>query len=89
MSSSSSFSSIYSNASTHTQGEMENEIDESEQFEAKSRDEESHQYMDAYSDEPIADEIWNQNYYRRQNEETERMNEWGLRLNGSKPVTSW
>ena len=37
MSSSSSFSSIYSNASTHTQGEMENEIDESEQFEAKSR----------------------------------------------------
>ena len=51
--------SIYSNASAHTQGEMENEIDESEQFEAKSRDEESHQYMDAYSDEPIADEIWN------------------------------
>ncbi len=57
MSSSSSFSSIYSNASTHTQGEMENKIDESEQFEAKSCDEESHQYMDAYSDEPIAHEI--------------------------------
>ncbi len=89
MSSSSSFSSIHSNASTRTKGEMENEIDESEQFEAESRDEESHQYMDAYSDEPIADEIWIQNYYRRRNEETERMNELGLRLNGSKPVTSW
>ncbi len=57
MSSSSSFSSIYSNASTHTQGKMENKIDESEQFEAKSGDEESHQYLDVYSDEPIADEI--------------------------------
>ena len=38
---------------------------------------------------PMKSEIWIQNYYRRQNEETERMNELGLRLNGSKPVTSW
>ena len=45
--------------------------------------------MDAYSDEPIADENWLQEYYRRREEEAEKVKELQLRWKESKPVTSW
>ena len=96
MSSSNSFSSIYSKASASASLEIEDEQHETENLIERSQDEGAHgshdsesYYMDPYSDEPIADENWLQQYYRRREEEAERMNELQLRWNGSEPVTSW
>ena len=93
---SNSFSSTHSKASTSTPLEIEDEQYESENLIEKSHDEGtqgSHDgenyYMDAYSDEPIADENWLQEYYRRREEEAEKVKELQLRWNESKPVTSW
>ena len=38
---------------------------------------------------PIADENWLQEYYRRREEEAEKVKELQLRWNESKPVTLW
>ena len=95
MSSSNSFSSTRSKASTSTPLEIEDEQHEYENLIEKSRDEgtSSHDgenyYMDAYSDEPTADENWLPEYCRRREEEAEKVKELQLQWNESKPVTSW
>ena len=38
--------------------------------------------LEAYFDEPIADEVWLEDYHRRREELQ-------LRWNGTKPITSW
>ena len=45
--------------------------------------------MEDYVDEPIADDAWLEDYYRRRKENNERMAELNLRWNGSKAGTSW
>ena len=96
MSSSNSFSSTHSKASTSTPLEIRDGQYESENLIEKSHDEGTqgsqdgeNYYMDAYSDEPVADENWLQEYYRRREEEAEKVKELQLRWNESKPVTSW
>ena len=39
--------------------------------------------------EPIADEAWLTEYYRKREEDEERMKDLELRFKGNKPVTSW
>ena len=97
MSSSNSFSSVCSNVSASMPYEMEDERQESEKcdFEIglEDLDEDSHidenTDLEAYFDEPIADDAWLEDYYRRREENNERMAELDLRWNGSKAVTSW
>jgi hypothetical protein len=93
MSSSNSFSSVYSNASASMPYEMEDERQESEKCDFEVDSEDSHiddnTDLEAYFDEPIADDVWLEDYRRRQEENNERMAELELRWNGSKPVTSW
>ena len=96
MSSSNSFSSTHSKASTSTPLEIRDGQYESENLIEKSHDEGTqgsqdgeNYYMDAYSDEPVADENWLQEYYRRREEEAEKVKKLQLRWNESKPVTSW
>ncbi len=96
MSSSNSFSSTYTNDTTSTPIEVEDELHERENIhvelddeDSHGHDDESHDSMNAYSDEPIADENWLRDYHRRQQEDEQRMNELEIRLNGGNPVTSW
>jgi hypothetical protein len=42
-----------------------------------------------YTDEPLADESWVEEYERRQDEYTREIEELNLRLNGQNPVNSW
>ena len=93
MSSSNSFSSVYSIASASMRYEMEDERQESEKCDFEVDREDSHiddnTDLEAYFDEPIAEDVWLEDYHRRQEENNERMAELELRWNGSKPVTSW
>jgi hypothetical protein len=43
----------------------------------------------AYTDEPLADELWVEEYERRQDEYTSKIEELNLGLNGQNPVNSW
>ena len=43
----------------------------------------------AYTDEPLADDSWVEEYIQRQEEYTQEMKELSLRLNGQTPVISW
>ena len=45
--------------------------------------------LKAYFDEPIADEVWLEDYHRRREENNKRMAELELCWNGTKPITSW
>ena len=42
-----------------------------------------------YTDEPLADESWVEEYERRQGEHDREMNKLSLRLNGQNHVDSW
>ena len=42
-----------------------------------------------YTDEPLADESWVEEYERRREEHDREVNELSLRLNGQSPVNSW
>ena len=91
MSSSNSPASVSSNSSIGIQCEIEDEFVETE---SKAQFEASHSgHVDsdeeAYLDEPIADEAWLTEYYRKREEDEERMKELELRFKGNKPVTSW
>lgn len=89
MSSSSSFSSARSNISANMAYEIEEELLESEKsdFEAGHIDDDSD--MEAYFDEPIADEVWLAEFNRRRQQDDERTRELQLRWNGNKPLTTW
>ena len=90
MSSSNSFSSVHSNPSASMPYEIEDELLESDfevDREGGNIDDDSD--MEAYFDEPIADEVWLEEYNQRREEDNERMRELQLRWNGNKPVTSW
>ena len=92
MSSSSSFSSARSNLSANMAYEIEEELLESEKsdFEAGQGghvDDDSD--MEAYFDEPIADEVWLAEFNRRREQDDERMRELQLRWNGNTPLTTW
>lgn len=93
MSSSNSFSSVYGNASASMSYEMEDERQESEKSDFELDREDSHiddnTDLEAYFDEPIADDVWLEDYHRRREDNNERMTELELRWNESKPVTSW
>ncbi len=93
MSSSSSFSSVRSNPSANMPYEIEEELLESEKSDFEADHEGSHvdddSDIEAYFDEPIADEVWLAEYNRRREEGNEKMRELQLRWNGNKPVTSW
>lgn len=43
----------------------------------------------AYTDEPLADDSWVEEYIQRQEEYTRELEELSLRLNGQTPVISW
>ena len=43
----------------------------------------------AYTDEPLADDSWVEEYLSRQEERSREMTELTLRLNGENPVNSW
>ena len=43
----------------------------------------------AYTDEPLADDSWVEEYIQGQEEYTQEMEELSLRLNGQTPVISW
>ena len=86
MSSSRSNSSSYSNVSANNLYEVEDELKGSE----KSDDEDNaNSDIEAYFDEPMADEAWLADYLRRREEDEERQQQLQLRLNGNEPVTSW
>ena len=97
MSSSNSFSSVHSNGSASTPYEMEDERQESEKCDVevdrtvdrKDGHIEENTDLEAYFDEPIANEVWLENYHRRREENNKRMAELELRWNGTKPITSW
>lgn len=100
MSSSNSFSSAYSNPELELPYEMEGEREEiASNFEVEVDDEgdqvdpnidmESGDCMEAYFDEPIANEIWLAEYERKREEENMRLEELELRWTGRKPVDSW
>ena len=46
-------------------------------------------HLGGYFDEPIADEVWLEDYHRRQEENNKRMAQFELCWNGSKPITLW
>ena len=89
MSSFSSFSSVRSSSSANKRYEIEEELesDLDVQHEDGHVDEDSN--IEAYFDEPIADEVWLAEYNRRREEDNERMRELQLRWNGDKPLVSW
>ncbi|XP_028394439.1 uncharacterized protein LOC114544657 [Dendronephthya gigantea] len=96
MSSSSSFSSVNSNTATIMPYEMEDERKESEKCDAEfDPDIPEDSQMDdntdpeAYFDEPIADNVWLENYNRAREENNQTMAELELRWNGRKTLTSW
>ena len=93
MSCSSSFSSVPSNPSANMPYEIEEEQLESEQSDFEVGQEGGHvdddSDMEAYFDEPIADEVWLAEYNKRREEDEERMRQLELRWNGNKPVTTW
>ena len=93
MSSSSSFSSVRSNPSANMPYEIEEKLLESEKSDFEVGQEGGHvdddSDMEAYFDEPIADEVWLAEYNKRREEDEERMRELELRWNGNKPVTTW
>ena len=93
MSSSSSFLSVRSNPSANMPYEIEEELLESEKSDFEVGQEGGHvdddSDMEAYFDEPIADEVWLAEYNKRREEDEERMRELELRWNGNKPVTTW
>ena len=91
MSSSNSHSSVSSNSSISIPCEIEDEFVETE---SKAEFEASHgghvdSDEEAYLDEPIADKAWVTEYYRKREEDEERMKDLELRFIGNKPVTSW
>ena len=43
----------------------------------------------AYADEPLADDLWVEEYLQRQEEYTREIEELSLRLNGETPLMSW
>ena len=93
MSSSSSFSSVRSSSSANKYYEIEEELLESEKSDLDVQHEDGHvdddSDIEAYFDEPIADEVWQAEYNRRREEDNERMRELQLRWNGDKPLVSW
>ena len=93
MSSSSSFSSVRSSSSANKHFEIEEELLESEKSDLDVQHEDGHvdddSDIEAYFDEPIADEVWLAEYNRRREEDNERMRELQLRWNGDKPLVSW
>ena len=93
MSSSNSFSSMYSNATKSTPVEIKDELRECENINLESDNEDSHDdechNLYAYSDEPIADENCLPDCHQRQLEDEQRINDLQLRLDGINPVTSW
>ena len=93
MSSSSSLSSVRSSSSADKEYEIEEELLESEKSDFEAHHEGGHvdddSNVEAYFDEPIADEVWLAEYNRRRKEDNERMRELQLRWNGDKPVISW
>ena len=44
---------------------------------------------EAYLDEPIVDEAWLTEHYRKREENKERTKDLELHFKGNKPVTSW
>lgn len=91
MSSSNSLLSVSSNFSITIPCEIEDEFVETE---SKAEFEASHgghvdSDEEAYLDEPIADEAWLTEYYRKREEDEERMKDLELRFKANKPVTSW
>lgn len=94
MSSSNSHSSAFSNSSISIPCEIEDEFVETEsktEFEASHGGHVDSEFSDeeAYLDEPIADEAWLTEYYRKREEDEERMRDLELRFKGNKPITSW
>ena len=93
MSSSSSFSSVRSSSSANKRYEIEEELLESEKSDLDVQHEDGHvdddSDIEAYFDEPIADEVWLAEYNRRREKDNERMRELELRWNGDKPLVSW
>ncbi len=95
MSSSNSHSSVFSNSSISSLSinnlcEIEDECLQTE-FEA-THGGHVDEYSDeekAYLDEPIADEMWLEEYQRKQEEDNERMRKLELRFKRNKPVMSW
>ena len=83
MSSSSSFSSVRSNPSANMPYEIEEELLESEKSDFEVGQEGCHvdddSDMEAYIDEPIANEVWLAEYNRRREEVNERIRELELR----------
>lgn len=43
----------------------------------------------AYTDEPLADDSWVEEYMQRQEQHTREIEELSLRLSGENPVSSW
>ncbi len=76
MSSSSSFSSVHSNPSANMPYEIEEELLESEKSDFEADQEGSHVHDDsdieAYFDEPIANEVWLAEHNRRWEEDNEK-----------------
>ena len=95
MSSSQSHSSVYSDVSSSMPYEVEDELKESEKSsivadrEYGNIDDDGDSDMEAYFDEPIADEPWLAEYHRKREEDEERMQQLQLRFGGSEPVMTW
>ena len=100
MSASNSSSSVQSNWDVGTPYEIEDEHRESEKSGSENEQGtsgghvgnvivEAANEIGAYCDEPIADEAWIRDYYRKKEEENERMRELQLRWDRTKPVTLW
>ena len=91
MSSSRSNSSSYSNVSANNLYEVEDELKGSEKSddEDNANSDNDNSDIEAYFDEPMADEAWLADYLRRREEDEERQQQLQLRLNGNEPVTSW
>ena len=101
MSSTNSSASDYSILSTSITGEIEEDLREGTQYGLKVGQDDRNVDMEtgdgddlgsdveAYFDEPMADEAWLQEYRRQREEDNERLRELQLRWNGSKPVPTW
>ncbi len=90
MSSSSSFSSVHSNPSANMPYAIEEELLESEKSDIEAdhegSDVDDDSDIEAYFDEPIADEVWLAEHNRRWEEDNEKMRELQLRWSGGEPV---
>ena len=89
MSSSSSFSSVRSSSSANKRYEIEEELESDLDVQHEDGHVDDDSDIEAYFDEPIADEVWLAEYNRRREEDNERMRELQLRWNGDKPLVSW